>query len=524
MNELVRQCLQALWKHRVFIVAITLVVGAIVAVREVLFTDSYIADTVLVVTDLTGSGDAATLVPTAFNPKIYEQLVSSTAVLGSVLDRLEKEGKFEEDPPVLEAFRGMVDVEITTIDETTRPVNYSPLIKLSARADTAELAGVIVDTWARIAIEQAQQAIRLQVAAVSETLTGQRQSYEEDLETVWQQLERETSEYNLEVLQQELNAKVELLNELNSTRSHSQRELQINEKKLATLQDSLLQEVLAQQADYQQQVNTLTGQLADEKSAFNTEILHLELQAQLELERDLILKRVTAERDLASAQERLVKVQGAIAQEKPYVELAKAPTDAAFWIVEGENSKTLTDLEDKVMVTQEQNALYWDLRSQEQELLSEIASRQAEITAIVQQLLDADAEQTATQELFASHESTQDQLRLEIDIGKKRYDVVATTDLLGLRKSQRETLLEIAQREADLTSITEQIEMVNVEKKMLQASIAEHTRVQNRLKKLENIATEVFTDIATNESFVTAAATLAKGQAGDLQTVGLNRL
>jgi hypothetical protein len=524
MNEIVRQCLQALWNRRIFIVGLTLIAGAVVAVREVFFTDSYVADTVLIVTDLTGRGDTVSLVPTAFNPRIYEQLVSSTAVLGTVLNRLETEGKFDGDAPPLESFRGMVEVEITTVDETTRPVNYSPLIKLSAKSDTRELASAIVDTWARVAVEQAQEAIRLRLAAVTETLGGQRETYEENLDTIWQKLEKETAEYNLEVLQQELNAKVELLNQLKTTRSQSQRELQINEKKLAMLQDTLVQEVLAQEADYQEDVKALSGVLAAEKSTFNTELLQKELDAQLELIRDLILKRVTAERDIAGAKERLAKVQAAIAEEKPYVELAKAPTDAAFWIVEGENSRTLSDLEDKVMVTQEMNVLYWDQRTQEQELLAQIAAREAEIAAITGQMQEVQASQDETKGVFASHESTQDQLRMEIEIGKKRYDVVASTDLLALRKSQRETLLEIAQREADLESIATQILQVEQEQYLLQASIAEHTRVQSRLKKLETIATEVFTDIATNESFVAAAATLSQGQMGDLQSVGLNRL
>lgn len=525
MEQYLRKALKALWSGRAFIAGVTAALLVLAVIRELFFGASYVADAILVVTNLNARGDTAELVPSPFNPKIYEQLILSSAALGEVRDELERREVYRRGrAPSLESLRLMLSADVSTVDETTRPVNYSPLIRLVGRADTAARAAGLVDAWAEVAQRHAARAVELRLAGVSGTLALQRTQYSDELESIWEAIESETGVWNLGVLKEQLAARVELLVALEEAKTQNARELDINRHRLKTIQEDLLNRVAEEQNSYRETLDETWDQLILEQSAHNTDLLQRELEAQQLHLRDLLQKRATLERDLEGARERLASVDASLETEEPFLELGRAPADSAYWIVRGEGgARALRDLETKVMVSQELNQVYWTLKRERQDVLGIIAARQAELAAIDRQMTQTETAQAETQKIFAAQEVAQEKLRMDINAGRQRYDKVAASVVLALMDEQRAAMLEIAQRDASLRSLREQIAAIDEERRSLQRDIAERSRIQTRLRKEEEIAASVFGDIARSASFVNAAATLSAGQTG-IQPVGLNRV
>ncbi|MDQ1255594.1 MAG: hypothetical protein QG656_186 [Candidatus Hydrogenedentes bacterium] len=675
MNDLTQRCIRAIYGHKRVIVLFTVLIAVIAVAKELMCPASYSADTLLVVTGLNAQGETAQVVPEPFSPKIYEQLVSSSAVLGEVLTRLTEHGCWTDtEPPELIDFMTTLDVVIETIDETTRPVSYSPLIRLRAKAETAEMARLIVDTWALTAIDRAGAALKLRLAGAAETLEKQQPEYEQKLDAIWQTIEKEEAEWNIEVLRKEMDARVELLTKSYAERTTIERDLFKAQENLRMIQEDLLKTVSDEEARYKGELDRLWKELVTEKSAWNTailgkeidargelltslllektssqrelfsaherlrmhqedlvqmvsgeeqsyiqeldrldqalsaekaewniDVLQLEMTAQMKLIEDASGRKLTIEQELAGGRQRLAAVTEGLKGEEPFIELGRAPSEAAYWIVKGEQSApdskpSWEDLGDKVMVSQELNPVYWTLKEEEQTIQSNIAGRAAELTAIETQIAEAKTKQKEIEAILAEHRMTQDglsrdiqlmeqkytrvateetlrlkaterdlvleiatktstiqsiyeqidavraeqdqisavladhsiaqeSLQLDIEINRSSYDSIATVEMLKLKSQERETMLEIATKTASLKSLDEQIEQIRVEQKQLAATIAEHDMKQNRLKSQETIAQAVYTDVAKMDSFVRAAAGLARGEAEEGErTVGLNRI
>lgn len=247
MNIDYQAILAALLRRWKFIVAVTVAVGLVAVVKELAFPPGYRAETVVMVTDLE-LGSAfdeeqpnvlADYVPEAFSPRVYGNLVGSPAVLGQVLEQLIEDGAFEGRPPDLDSFSQGLHTEVDEVDQTTRPITYSPLITLSAEASTEEEVKAIVETWGEVAVEVSSLANRLLLVGADSSLEQQTRAQREDLQAVWEELEEARSEYDVEVLRGELTRLAELGSDLKRDYTEALAEFEGAEESLNAIQASL---------------------------------------------------------------------------------------------------------------------------------------------------------------------------------------------------------------------------------------------------------------------------------------------
>ncbi len=245
-----QEILRALLRRWKFIVAVTVVVGLLAVVKELAFPPGYRAETVVMVTGLK-LGSAfdeeqanilADYIPEAFSPRVYGNLVGSPAVMGQVLERLVEAGTFDGAPPALDSFSGRLQIQVDEVDQTTRPITYSPLITLSAEAPTEDEVKAIVDTWGAVAVEVSSQANRLLLAGADSSLERQKHAQREELEAVWEELEQARAEYDVEVLRNELTRLAELASDLNRDRTELLAEFEGAEESLRSIQANLEEE------------------------------------------------------------------------------------------------------------------------------------------------------------------------------------------------------------------------------------------------------------------------------------------
>ena len=528
MNDLYLRCLKALWRRAFYVVLIACLAGGAAVLKELLLPPGYSAEKLLVVTDINASGTTAELVPGAFNPKIYEQLVLSSSVLGEVLEELKTQKAFgENEPPALRDFRSMLDVEVSLVDETTRPINYSPLIRLSVVAETAALAGAIVEAWSDKIMATAGDAVTLRMAAETETLAKQTADQRTQLEEIWKAMEEENALWNLERLKQEMSTRIGLATEFYKEKTGIERSLRDAEEKLRMTREELAQELEMERGTYKQEWDTLRDKLAQETAQWNLDVIGSEMDVQLELMNSLEKKRVDIERELVAVAKELESTRAVLESETPYLELAKAPSETAYWIVKGEDatSKSLADLEGKVMVSQELNGVYWEAKKDEKALLKQQAGLEAQLESIKTQWAEATEKQQALEATLSEHKAVQDQLDMEMHVSQQRYIKLATTKQLELKDEERSLLMSIASQNANLAIVGQQLDTVEKEREEYEALIAQHTTTQRRLQVQENIISALFDDLAKSNSFTAAAAMLASETAGDgIRAVGLNRL
>ncbi len=527
MNELLTRAIQSIDRRKRIIITVTVAVAVLTAIKELLFPMGYTADTLLVVTELETGGQMTDVIPPPFNPAAYEQLALSNSVLGQVRQRMIADGHWEaEETPELEGLRENFEVAISVLDKTTRPINYSPIIRLTVAAQSEEIATALVDTWAREAVEAANYAVTLRIAAAAGTLVEERTRSEEHLELIWEAQCEEEARWNISVLQAELNTRTQQIDEHTRRLSDTGRLLSTDQERLRTAQQGLLPTILDEQREYKQELDALRKQLRDEETEFSMLVLHKKLNQQIDAARQASDKRIAAEQELAGAQNELERLQAALNEEEPFVELARAPSETAYWIAKsGQGQRSMAELEDSVMVSQELNEAYWLTKRRTQELLGIVASKEAEIAILAQQETEALGQQAQYEALLAEHGNTQDELNLDIHLGRERYDTMASSELLGLKSDERKIRLEIAGREADLKVTADQIEEIRAEQEELKGLIAEHTIKQKRLDTMESIAATVYRDIAQGESFVSAAHSLAVGKGPQsTRAIGLNLL
>lgn len=366
--------LREVYGRRWLIVGVTCVAFCLSILKVLYFPAlSYEAEVALVVSSPTLSGEMGRMVQNSFSPKMYEELATSPTVLQEVLDKLAAEGAFPDgETPLLEDFQADVSARLGVIDKTTRPVNYSPLLAIRATSESAELAKSIVNTWAEVAISSARKTNYLHVGVVSEKLAKQERLFRESLDAILARQAAEKSQFDAELGKKEMLLRLELLH----------------------------------------------GSRLQGKS------------------QGLLSAQKEAAQDLAEAKAQLASVREALAQEEPFVQLTKAPSDDAVWLLEGQQGEG-SDIEKKGMVTEELNQVYWELKSAEQQALQKIAGTSARLAALDQQIAGVYAEQEAALKEVAKHTHLQTQLDAESEAATLAFKEVAaasslTTAIAGL--------------------------------------------------------------------------------------------
>lgn len=525
-NEAYRSALRTLWRRAPWILGATALAALASVGKELLFPPQFAAEQMLMVSGLSAGGEAVALVPQPLSPKAYEYMLRSAAVLGRTIERLEKDGAFGEDaPPAIEDFSALLSVKTEIVDETSRPVNYSPLIRISARGETAEQAVAIVNTWADTATEVAQRASSVRLSAPALALTRHKEEYEKEVEAVWKLQAEEQALWNTDVLQRTLSNRVDMLNELEYNRNQGRRKLEIARKRLEEIAGDLGARLETQSGEYSAQADTLRTEMAKELGENNPENLAAEMKLQIEAVVALEQKQLELNRGMKGAEESLAALRKALESEPRLLELGRAPSEEAYWIAGADNPKALADLKGKVMVSQEPNAAYAELKALEHQTVALAAQKQAEFAAISAQLDAARERQDQLNALFAEHKMAQSRISTNLDIAEKIYSNLRTDEKAFLIKEERETMLEAKSLEAELAEMDRQIETANGEITELQRNLAEHTVAQVRLKTLESQAASIFNDIARTERQTLAALGVASGAEGrEDRPVGLNRM
>lgn len=352
-------CLKAIYQKKWIIIGVTCLAFALSVIKVIVVPPHYFeAEAILIVASPNVTGDFGDHLSTELEPKVYEELLTSSTVLQNVLEKLTSEGTFGDDEaPKLEVFASMVSAKLKIVDQTTRPVNYSPLIKLVAQADDAELAGKIADAWADVSVETAKDANYLRIGVLAKMLDTQEQEYRNTLDGLWVKEEEEKAEFDIVAMSEELNVRLSIIN-------------------------------------------------------------------------GLISEQASLERSEAEAEARLASIRENLEGEQEFVELLRAPDEAAVWLLEAEADRksALENIRKKGMVTQELNKVYWDLRSQEQLILSTIAANTAKMKENEVQIGRFREEAKQMRQESAEHVLIQQRLGMEVGIASKIYGHIASAE------------------------------------------------------------------------------------------------
>ncbi len=207
LDDLARPCIRLLYRRRYVVLAAGALAFILSAARVFLWLhESYVAEVALVAT-LGGQGAVAgDLAPEALDSKVYEQVVSCLPVLYETYDRFRESGSLPESDeiPSFDSFVNLLSASVSPIDQTTRPVTFSPLIRLQANYDNPETARALVDIWADVAMEAARKTNYVQYGQLAAQLGDQAQSRKARLHAVWQELEEEHAVFDVAAKRKEL--------------------------------------------------------------------------------------------------------------------------------------------------------------------------------------------------------------------------------------------------------------------------------------------------------------------------------
>ncbi|MEK7794925.1 MAG: hypothetical protein AAB353_10360 [Candidatus Hydrogenedentota bacterium] len=207
MDQFYLQAVMAIADRWKLLLGVVVLAGAGSAAFEAFRPPAYEAETVLEIAnaifgerntfaELEGLGASKYAVSSSFanriavleGPTVLQDLLQSTSVIGELYEKLKGQNVFEEQAPEPRDFENWLTAEANVVDQTTRPVTYSPVIFLRSEGRTEEEARAIVDTWAQLAIELVQRAARLRVEPITEILKILETEKKETLDAVVSEL------------------------------------------------------------------------------------------------------------------------------------------------------------------------------------------------------------------------------------------------------------------------------------------------------------------------------------------------
>ena len=600
MNDLYKSAAQTLIKNYRLILIVTVLAGALAVTKELAFPAAYKADTVLLVTGSEERGATTKLMPFPLNPKAYELLLQSTSVQGKVLDQLKKEGAFgTAEAPALPDFAANMDAVTDIVDETSRPVNYSPLVRLTVYGETAELATKIVDTWASVAQTLAQRAATVRLSAPAFILSHEKEEYKSTLEKAWEEMRKETSIWDLDVLKDDLKSRVAMINGYIEKRTGIERQLEVARAKLELVRGDITTTLRDSQTKYSGETVDLRGKLQAEMSQANLDLLESEMKSREEMINGYLEKRTGIERQLEVARAKLELVRGDITKmlrdsqtkysdesvdlhgkmrvemshanldlmefelnkqqallmrlseeqgdkermikgleeglittrksletEKPMLELGHAPSETAYWIVGGANAKSLSDLKEKVMVTQEMNPLYLELKKEEDSTLSSLSQKKAELEAVKVQIAALNERLVSGKDEFSQHKAAQGIITDDLQVADKLHTTLGAGEEITLFAIERSTLLEVKGGEVELESIDSQVEQLKVQLAAAKDQFSQHKATQGIISNNLDVADRLHTEFGTEEEmkvFTIERTTLLEVKGDEVELSAVDR-
>ena len=244
MNELTLACLKALYERRRVLLLVAVVALVFSVIRLLFFPPgSYYAEAILFACMPKQGSEIKDLMPETYNPKIYVDLVNSRTVLYETYQTVVERAFFPEDElPEFDDFADRLEASVSVVDQTTRPINYSPLITLRVWEVEPERARAIVDIWAEKAMKTAQTANLMQYGELATVLKKQADVRKKNLDELWQALEKEKAQFDVTSKKEELGLLLKEMDNLLHAQAVSERMAAAAEAQLAAVQQKLVAE------------------------------------------------------------------------------------------------------------------------------------------------------------------------------------------------------------------------------------------------------------------------------------------
>jgi uncharacterized protein involved in exopolysaccharide biosynthesis len=138
------------------------------------------------------------MMPKNLTVQDYQIVLTSEPVLYKLMERLKSTGAFDKLPP-MDEMKDALQAEVKVIKKTANQLEYSSVILLMVRADSAKNAALIANTWAEVAVETSRSHYEYGISGmkdfISKELDKASTDYEEkvtaaaeDVETILKNL------------------------------------------------------------------------------------------------------------------------------------------------------------------------------------------------------------------------------------------------------------------------------------------------------------------------------------------------
>lgn len=244
MREEVLASLQCVFERKTLIIGITGLAFLLSLLVALFVKPEYEAEVILAVNSFHATGELEELLPGVYSAKNYDELLLSTTVVGETHSRLQaaKAWADEGEPPSIREFILQLRVDINVVDQTTRPVRYSPFIRLRVVDESSERAQQIADTWASVARSTSGRVYSLQVDEAKRVLAKHADTHKNTLQALWDEQAREEAQWNVDVLITQLDDMVTRIEGFSTQLVELERERASAEEQLASLEESLAEE------------------------------------------------------------------------------------------------------------------------------------------------------------------------------------------------------------------------------------------------------------------------------------------
>lgn len=187
----------------------------------------------------TTDDDLAKMIAEPLDVITASRLCTSDDCLRLTMERLNASGEFSRPFEDLNRLRLALSYEITITKETPYETEYSPVLQLRARGHTATTAKTMVDTWAEVCVEIAEQYRDRQQSLAVRAFLAQRGQLLDVLSEAEGEIEQFRRENNLEFVSQRLEQVVELTTEYLEQRAAITQDMIDAESRLRALQTVL---------------------------------------------------------------------------------------------------------------------------------------------------------------------------------------------------------------------------------------------------------------------------------------------
>lgn len=183
-------------------------------------------------------GDIAEMMPRVLPMELYKAIALSPPLLAQIIEQVPL-----DEETTISGLMNRLEVELIQLgSRSSQGVSYTQALIFRARATEPELAAKTANTWANIFKDHVDSLSAKGVGETFALLQSLHEATKAELDQAEQALAEHKKEWNLELLQAQLEAKQSLLTKFEGQLKETQVELASGEKKLAALEQQMAQE------------------------------------------------------------------------------------------------------------------------------------------------------------------------------------------------------------------------------------------------------------------------------------------